>query len=135
MSSTKAIGLIGSGMSPLTSDLTPLEDAMADWRQVAITCQPTANADYVRTVCEEIARRARLLSESSALRFPEVAGFLLTRSRAWVIGGLPVQKIGEKLPKTLGDLGMLKLAEGNDTGGPLDGDELKAALAHKRKLH
>lgn len=135
MSSMKAIGLIGSGMSRLTSDLTTLEEAMADWRQVAITCQPTANADYVRTVCEEIVRRARLLSEQSALRFPEVAGFLLTRSRAWVIGGLPVQKIGEKLPKTLGDLGMLKLAEGNDTGGPLDGAELKAALAHKRKLH
>ena len=115
--------------------LTSLEEAMSDWRQVAITCQPTANADYVRTVCEEIVRRARLLAESSALRFPDVAGFLLTRTRDWVLGGLPVQKIGEKLPKTLGDLGMLKLAEGNDTGGPLDGDELKAALAHKRKLH
>lgn len=135
MSSTKAIGLIGSGMSRSKADLSTLEEAMADWRQVAITCQPTANADYVRTVCEEIVRRARLLSESSALRFPEVAGFLLTRSRAWVIGGLPVQKIGEKLPKTLGDLGMLKLAEGNDQGGPLDGEELKRALAHRRKIH
>lgn len=115
--------------------LTKLEDAMADWRQVAITCQPTANADYVRTVCEEIVRRARILSEQSVLNFPQVAGFLLTRSRAWVIGGLPVAKIGEKLPKTLDDLGMLKLAEGSDHGGPLDGKELKAALAHKRKLH
>ena len=116
-------------------ELVTLEEAMADWRQVVITCQPTANADYARTVCEEIVRRARLLSESSALRFPDVAGFLLTRTRSWVLGGLPVQKIGDKLPKTLGDLGMMKLAEGGEDGEPLSGDELKRALAHKPRIY
>ena len=116
-------------------ELVTLEEAMADWRQVVITCQPTANADYVRTVCEEIVRRARLLAESSALRFPDVAGFLLTRTRSWVLGGFPVQKIGDKLPKTPGDLGMMKLAEGGEDGEPLSGDELKRALAHKPRIY
>ncbi len=115
-------------------ELVTLEEAMADWRQVVITCQPTANADYVRTVCEEIVRRARLLAESSHLRFPEVAAFLLTRSRSWVLGGLPVQKIGEKLPKNLHDLGMLKLAEGSEDGGPLSGKELQSAMSHKPRI-
>lgn len=113
---------------------TTLEEAMADWRHVAVTCQPTANADYVRTVCEEIVRRAQLLAETSALRFPEVAGFLLTRTRAWVLGGLPVGQIGAKLPKTLGDLGMMKLAEGGENGEPLSADELKKALRHKPRI-
>ena len=121
-------------MNEARKQLVSLEEAMSDWRQVAITCQPTANADYVRTVCEEIVRRARLLSEQSALRFPEVAAFLLTRSRSWVLGGLPIQKIGEKLPKTLGDLGMMKLAEGGEDGEPLSGDELKKALRHKPRI-
>lgn len=130
----------GDGIFRTTADLanaqvlTSLEAAMEDWRKVALTCQPTANADYVRTVCEEIVRRARLLAESSALRFPDVAGFLLTRSRSWVLGGLPVQKIGEKLPKNLHDLGMLKLAEGSEDGGPLSGKELQSAMSHKPRI-
>ena len=114
-------------MNEARKQLVSLEEAMSDWRQVATTCQPTANADYVRTVCEEIVRRARLLAESSHLRFPEVAAFLLTRSRSWVLGGLPVQKIGEKLPKNLHDLGMLKLTEGGVNGGPLTAKEIKAS--------
>ena len=104
-----------------------LEDAMADWRRTVIACQPTANANYVRTVCEEIVRRAQIISQQSAVQFAPVAGFLLTRTRAWVLGGLPVSKIGEKMPKNLTDLGMLKIAEGGPAGGPLTDSDLKAS--------
>lgn len=109
--------------------LVSLEEAMDDWRRVACTAQPAANADYVRTVCDEIVNRARMLSETSKLNFPEVAAFLLTRSRAWILGGTPINNIGAKMPKTLGDLGMMKIAEGGAHGGPLSVTDLKSALA------
>lgn len=109
--------------------LVTLEQAMDDWRRVACQCQPAANADYVRTVCDEIVNRARMISMSSALNFPEVAAFLLTRSRAWILGGLPINNVGAKMPKTLGDLGMMKIAEGGAHGGPLSTADLKSALA------
>jgi hypothetical protein len=114
-------------------ELVTLDDAMQDWRRVVLTTQPTANADYVRTVCEEVVRRAQILSGQNRLRFPEVVAFLLMRSRAWVFGGLPVSKIGEKMPKTIHDLGMMKIAEGGSTGGPLDEADLTAARA--RSVH
>lgn len=117
---------------PGTKEVTILEEAMADWRQVAVTTNPTVNADYIRTVCEEIVRRAEIIARESPVSFPEVAGFLLTRSRAWVLGGLPIQKIGEKMPKNLHDLGMLKLAEGGIDGGPLDAKDIKAAMARPK---
>jgi hypothetical protein len=113
-------------LPPGSQHLVRMEEAMSDWRMVAIRAQPMVNADYIRTVCEEIVRRAEILSRESTLRFEEVAGFLLTRTRAWVLGGLPVTKIGEKLPKNLHDLGMLKLAEGSITGGPLTDDDINA---------
>lgn len=112
--------------------LVSLEEAMADWRRVALTCQPHLNADYVRTVCEEIVRRAEHLSTTSHLEFGKVAAFLLTRSRSWVLGGLPVGEIGGKMPKTLDDLGMMKIAEGGQEGQPLTKAELKKAT--KRRI-
>ena len=111
---------------PGAAEVVRLEEAMSDWRMTAIGAQPMTNADYIRTVCEEIVRRAEILARESTLRFEDVAGFLLTRSRAWVLGGLPITKIGEKLPKTLTDLGMLKLAEGGKDGGPLTAAEINA---------
>ena len=111
---------------PGAQQVVKMEEAMADWRQVAITCQPMANADYVRTVCEEIVRRAEIIARENPVRFEDVAGFLLTRTRAWVLGGLPITSIGAKLPKNLHDLGMLKLAEGGLTGGPLTDADIKA---------
>jgi hypothetical protein len=89
-----------------------LEQQMVSWRQIVLTHNPALNADYVRTVCEEIVRRAYLISTTSPLRHEEVARFLLERSLAWVMAGTPVQQIGGRLPKTLGDLGMLRIAEG-----------------------
>lgn len=119
----------GYGSARASKIVATLEEAMADWRRVACMMQPGVNADYVRTVCEEIVNRARILSTQSVLNFPEVAAFLLTRSRAWVLAGLPVNKIGGKLPKTLGDLGMMKIAEGGQNGEPLSVENLKQALA------
>lgn len=127
--------LVFPGLSKpaMSEKLVSLEEAMADWRRVALTCQPHLNADYIRTVCEEIVRRAQILAETSPLEFGKVAAFLLTRTRAWVLGGLPVGDIGGKLPKTLGDLGMMKIAEGGEDGEPLSGDELKRALKGPKK--
>lgn len=118
----------------LSQNLSSLEKAMAAWRRIVIAHHPTANESYILTVCEEVVRRAELLSETSGLRFHEVAGFLLTRTSRWVIGGLPLSQIGGKLPKTLGDLGLMKLAEGGENGEPLSGDELKKALRHKPRI-
>ncbi len=112
---------------PGAAEVVRLEEAMADWRQAVIGAQPLVNADYIRTVCEEIVRRAEIIARENPVRFEDVAGFLLTRSRAWVLGGLPVQKIGEKMPKNLHDLGMLKLAEGGQDGGPINAAQLHAA--------
>lgn len=111
-----------------------LEEAMADWRRVAMTCQPDANADFVRVVCENVVNRARLLSGLADLRFPDVAAFLLLRSRAWILGGLPVGDLIDRLPQTLGDLGMMKLAEGGEDGEPLSVVELQRAMRHKRRI-
>ena len=63
-------------MNEARKQLVSLEEAMADWRRVAVTCQPTANADYARTVCEEIVRRARILSKHCDLMFV-VLGFFV----------------------------------------------------------
>lgn len=112
---------------PGQAEYVQMEEAMADWRRVAVMSQPMANADYVRTVCEEIVRRAQIIARENPVRFEEVAGFLLTVTRRWVLGGLPITKIGEKLPKNLHDLGMLKLTEGGVNGGPLTAKEIKAS--------
>jgi hypothetical protein len=116
----------------ILTPLVTLEEAMADWRQVVITTQPTANPDFVRATCDEIVNRARFLSTASKLNFPEVAAFLLTRSRAWVLGGSSVNSIMPRMPKTLGDLGMMKIAEGGQHGEPLSATDLKQALARPK---
>lgn len=107
----------------LPGDLAKAIDA---WRQAVLVMRPMANADFVRQLCEDIVKRAHLLSEQSRLRFVDVAIFLLDRSRAWVIEGLPLDQIGGKMPKTLSELGMMKLAEGSvvNKGQPLTPDEL-----------
>lgn len=81
---------------------------MQDWREAVQIAQPTANSAYVRTVCEEVVRRAHILSELHRLNFPEVAAFLLMASRDWVLGGDKVENVGKRMPKTLHDLGVLK---------------------------
>lgn len=107
-----------------------LEDAMNDWRNSVGIMYPALRGEYVRTVCEEIVRRADRIARSSSLSFPELAGYFLTRTREWVKQGLPVQKIGAKLPKDLEGVGMLLIEQGLD-GKPLSAEELKHAMAAK----
>ena len=112
-----------------------LERRMAQWRRIAAIGHPATSADYIRTVCEEIVRRAEILSTLWAVDFKTVAVFLLERSEAWVMAGLPIEQIGRKLPKNLTDLGIMKLSEGSDQtpGAPLTGAELKQVSKHFRK--
>lgn len=124
---TALLGGMAAGLVP--SGLVSLEDAMADWRRAVHGADPQAPEALVRTVCEEVVHRAHILAEGNRLNRAEVAAFLLTRSRQWVLGGLPVTGIATKLPKTLGDLGMLKITEGGKDGEPLDTATLKMALA------
>lgn len=121
-----------------TPETAQLEKRMELWRRTAVIGNPTANGDYIRTVCEEIVRRAQILSRQSPLNFLDVAVFLLDRSEAWVMGGLPINEIGKKMPKNLTDLGTLKLTEGSAErpGGPLTAKELKPAIkASKTIIH
>lgn len=99
-----------------------IETAMENFRRAVLIAHPTANADHVRIVAEEIVKRADILSTQSILRFYDVALFLLERAQQWVIrDGLALNQIGPSLPKNLKDLGMLKLAEGSadKAGKPL----------------
>lgn len=111
-----------------------LDEMMANWRQVVITSQPTANADYVRTVCEEIVRRAQIISQSGPVEFARIANFFLDRTQAWVLGGLPVSAIGAKLPKNLQELGFMVMQENVNplTGGPITPADLKHASENGR---
>lgn len=110
--------------------LRALEEQMTRWRMLVLTYKPTLNADHVRTVCEEIVRRATHLSTISPLRHEEVAKFLLERSLRWIIAGEPFNSIGGKLPKTLNELGMLRLAEGR----PITDSEIAAIKNVKRPI-
>lgn len=112
--------------------MVTFEEAMNDWRRAVIGAQPVVNADFVRETCVLVVRRAKTLSETNRLNFPEVAAFLLTRSRDWVLGGLPVIKIAEKLPKDLSELGIMMMAEGGVNGSPLPASKLKQVHKHHR---
>lgn len=111
------------------SQVHTLDNMMANWRHAVINCQPTANADYVRTVCEEIVRRAQIISQSGPVEFAKIAAFFLDRTRAWVLGGLPVSSIGAKLPKNLQELGFMVMQENVNplTGAPLTDTDLTNA--------
>lgn len=106
-----------------------LETDMAKWRQVALTVYPTANADYVRTVCEEVVRRGQIICRSSPADPQKVVPFLLEVTRRWLLGGLRIEAIGAKLPRDISGLGMLivELNVNPNTGEPLTDKELRAA--------
>lgn len=118
-----------------------LKARMERWKAVATMGEPLTNRVLITTICEEIVRRAFALAQQSDLRPHEVATFLLERSEAWLIAGRKVGEIGRDIPRTLGELGLLKLREGSDTvvNAPLSKYELaavaKATKAKKSKLH
>lgn len=129
-------------LNPFTIAQAQLLDAMRDrearlaaWRQAVHVTHPTASPDFVRNIADDIMQRARLLSTQSILRFDDTAVFLLEAALRWVIrDGLPLDQIGGKMPKTLGDLGMLKLAEGGKDGGPLSAKEIQAVRQAKPNI-
>ncbi len=108
---------------------------MEHFRMVACRAEPMTNADYIRTVSEEIPRRAQILSQHWPIRFLDVAGFFLERAEAWILGGLPVNQIGHKLPKNLREIGILMMAEGSQqlSGLPLSSAELAEIKKQLRK--
>jgi hypothetical protein len=123
--------------APHTPESADLLSRMEQWRRLAVIGNPLINADHVRTVCEEVVRRAQLIAQQHAsLRPLDIAVFLLERSQAWLMAGTPIGEIGRKLPKTMSDLGVLKMSEGSDEvmGAPLTGRELKAVAQASRKI-
>lgn len=99
---------------PKNSAMIKADEAMQDWRQAVFRAQPHQNADHIRTVCNSIVVRARKLADDGRVNFNEVAAFLLTKSRNWCLGGLPVSNVVAKLPTNLSELGIMKMAEDND---------------------
>lgn len=113
------------------SELTPLslDQAVVEWQRCVIQRHPHVRIQAARRAVTTVIQRARILSAVNKLNFPEVAAFLLDRSLSWALDGKRMDKIEADLPKTLGDLGMLKIAEGGKDGEPLEMSELKRALA------
>ena len=123
--------------TPHTPETADLDTRMQTWRRIAVVGNPLANGDYVRTVCEEVVRRAAILAGlNSRLRPLDTAVFLLERSQAWIMTGTPINEIGGKLPKSINDLGVLKMQEGSDEamGAPLTTRELEAVAKASRKI-
>lgn len=114
-------------MSSLTSNLS-LDEATAEWRRVVLARRNVHPREALDTV-NFIVGRARILAATNRLNFLDVAGFLLDRTLSWALAGKTMGEIKNKLPVTLGDLGMLKIVEGGSQGEPLEMSELKRALA------
>lgn len=110
--------------------MTPEEAAvdlrMEQWRKTVCTIHPMASGDYIRTLSEEIVRRAVILSQHWPIRALDVAVFFLERTEAWVMGGLALNQIGHKLPKNLREIGIMMMAEGSPhmAGLPLTKEDL-----------
>lgn len=109
-----------------TAEEAEIERKMEQFRRTACLAEPMTNADYIRTVSEEIVRRAQILGQHWPIRVLDVAAFFLERSEAWILSGTPVNQIGPKLPKNLNDIGLMMIAEGSQqlSGLPLTREEL-----------
>lgn len=122
--------------APHTAESADLARRTEEWRRLAILGNPLVNADYIRVVADEIVKRAEILATLHPLNFYTVAVFLLERSAAWVMTGLPINEIGPKLPKNMTQLGVLKMSEGSDVnyGRALTAEELKPVVKHFQKI-
>lgn len=113
-----------------------IEPKLIRFRQLAQLANPTANADFIRAIGDDIVKRAHVLSTHHPIDFMTVAVFLLERAADWATQNVPLDQIGGRMPKTLHDLGMLKLAEGSAMaqGKPLTPTELQPVLKGKRHI-
>lgn len=115
--------------------LRQLEYQCAQWRGVAATCNPGKSADLILTVQQEMIRRANKLAEQGPVSNMQIATYFLKVSANWLMAGTAVEKIMEKIPKTLDDLGYMVIREGApDTGRKLTGSELKRASQRGGKI-
>ena len=105
--------------------MSPLDRRIQAWLRAVVSGRPGANPEYAASICREIVQRANILAGQSYLKRDNVAEFLLDRTLAWVAEGTALDKIGPRLPKSLSDLGALKIAEGGRGGGPLSKAQLK----------
>lgn len=112
-----------------------LQRQCAQWRSIAAQCNPGKSADLILTVQQEIIRRANKLGEQGPVSPQKIAEYLLKVSTNWLFANTPVEKIMEKIPKTLDDLGYLIMREGApDSGQKLTASELKRASVRGGKL-
>lgn len=113
-----------------------IEPKLIQFRQLAQIANPTANADFIRAVGDDIVKRAHVLSLHYPVDFMTVAVFLLERAADWATQSVPLDQIGGRMPKDLAELGMLKLAEGSAMaqGKPLTPTELQPVLKGKRHI-
>lgn len=87
-----------------------LDAAMAEWT-AAVHSVHGGNANEIRTACSSVIVRARKLSTETQLDFPEVAKFLLDKTRGWAVGGAPLNLVIQRLPTNLRELGIMKMTE------------------------
>lgn len=106
-----------------------LEEIKADWIRTVRLAQPTLRANYAQGLCDDIVNRGQIICMTGPVEPLKVVSFLLSRTRAWVLGGFPVHKIAERLPKNLDELGTFIITENVNpmTGKKLTGKELKEA--------
>ena len=131
-----AAGLAVFEKVPLREALE-LDAKQTRWANTVLMLHPTADRVYLQTVAEEIVRRAALIAMQSPVESCEVASFFLDRTLAWVVGGMPVPKIGPALPRNVKELGEMILRERihPHTGGKLTAADLQPITKGRRKKH
>lgn len=121
--------------SPAERQHRILERQCIQWRSIAAQCNPGKSAALILTVQQEILRRANKLGEQGPVSQQKVAEYLLKVSTNWLFANTPVEKIMERMPKTLDDLGLLIMREGApDSGQKLTAAELKRASTRGGKI-
>jgi hypothetical protein len=102
-----------------------LEETRVHWCQLVAQGHPLLNPVFIKTSCEQVVQQAHRLSVQYKVNFKDTSLFLLMRSRAWIISGLPVGQVVSRLPKNLRDLGALVISEGGKDGQPLSREDLR----------
>lgn len=115
--------------------LRVLERQCAQWRSGAAAANPGKSAELILNVQRDMLRRANKLAELGPMSNMKIVDYFLKVTSRWLLGGTPVEKIMEMLPKTLDDLGYMIIKEGApDSGQKLTATELKRASARGGKI-
>lgn len=107
----------------------------AQWRSAAAACNPGKSAELILNVQRDMLRRANKLGGQGPVSNMKIIEYFLKITMRWLFANEPVEKIMEKLPKTLDDLGYMIMKEGApDSGQKLTATELKRASVRGGKL-